>query len=100
MRTHLRFLLVPCLLLAFLAAPAVVAAPKGTPPPAFRFAKIFTDNMVLQQGIDVPVWGKADPGEAVTVKFAGQTRQATAGKGGRYFACDFNRHSHFYSIGL
>ena len=29
---------------------------------------IFSDNMVLQRGTDVVVWGKADPGEKVAVK--------------------------------
>ena len=31
----------------------------------------FADNMVLQRGRAVPVWGTADAGEAVTVLFAG-----------------------------
>ena len=31
---------------------------------------MFGDHMVLQQGIKNRVWGKADPGEAVTVTFA------------------------------
>lgn len=31
---------------------------------------LFTDNMVLQQGAEASVWGKADPGEKVTVEFA------------------------------
>ena len=35
--------------------------------------------MVLQQGMSVPVWGWADPGEKVTVSIAGQTQTATAG---------------------
>lgn len=32
-------------------------------------AKIFTDNMVLQRDVKVPVWGWADKGEKVTVTF-------------------------------
>jgi sialate O-acetylesterase len=28
---------------------------------------LFTDNMVLQQGVKIPVWGKADPGEQIDV---------------------------------
>src|SRR5262245_12003675 len=36
-----------------------------------------SDGMVLQQKADVKVWGKADPGEEVTVTFRGQK---TAGK--------------------
>ena len=38
----------------------------------------FADNMVLQRGRAVPVWGTADAGETVTVSFAGQTKSATA----------------------
>ena len=30
---------------------------------------IFSDNMVLQQGVPVRVWGKADPGEPITALF-------------------------------
>ena len=26
---------------------------------------LFADNMVLQRGVDIPVWGTADPGEEV-----------------------------------
>ena len=37
---------------------------------------LFTDNMVLQQGIEAPIWGQADDGEAVTVKFCGQAVSA------------------------
>ncbi len=42
---------------------------------------LFTDNAVLQQGISVPIWGTADIGERVTVKFAGQTVSTTAKNG-------------------
>lgn len=43
-----------------------------------RLPAIFSDNMVLQQGQPVPVWGWADDGEAVTIKFRGQKVAATA----------------------
>lgn len=33
---------------------------------------LFSDGMVLQRGRAVPVWGTAEPGESVTVSFAGQ----------------------------
>jgi sialate O-acetylesterase len=33
---------------------------------------LFTDNMVLQQGMPVPVWGTADPGEEVAVMVAAE----------------------------
>src|SRR5262245_2776931 len=37
---------------------------------------IFSDNMVLQQGTDVVVWGKADPNEAVSVALSHKTPNA------------------------
>lgn len=54
--------------------------------PATAGAKVvsgtpFADNMVLQRGRAVPVWGVADPGEAVTVSSASSSRTSTAGYG-------------------
>ena len=45
---------------------------------------VFGDNMVLQRGQRVPVWGKGAPGEKVTVSFAGQSVSATTGADGRW----------------
>jgi sialate O-acetylesterase len=42
------------------------------------------DGMVLQQKGKVNVWGTADAGEKVTVKFRGQEQSATAGEDGRW----------------
>jgi sialate O-acetylesterase len=42
---------------------------------------LFTENMVLQQGMKVPVWGTAADGEEVTVEFQGQRISATAKDG-------------------
>jgi len=39
---------------------------------------LFGHNMVLQQGMPVPVWGTASPGEAVSVSFGGRTTCTTA----------------------
>ena len=61
-----------------LAVPAVLANVK--------MPAIFSDHMVLQQGMPVPVWGMADPGEAVTVTVAGQSAKATADAGGKWMA--------------
>jgi len=47
-------------------------------------ASPFTDNAVLQQGIKVPVWGDADPGEKVTVTFDGKSVSATSDKAGKW----------------
>ena len=49
-----------------------------------KLASVFSSNMVLQRGIPVPVWGKADPGEAVRVTFAGQVRECVADATGRW----------------
>ncbi len=45
---------------------------------------IFSDHMVLQRDVAVPVWGWADPGERVTVALAGQTETATSDADGRW----------------
>src|SRR5437763_1058282 len=37
-----------------------------------RLPAIFSDNMVLQQGAKVPVWGWAEEGEVVTVRLGDQ----------------------------
>lgn len=47
---------------------------------------LFTDHMVLQRGIESPVWGWARAGEKLTVSIAGQTASATAGDDGRWIA--------------
>lgn len=45
---------------------------------------MFGDHMVLQQGIKNKVWGKADPGEQVTVTLGGQTHSTTAAADGTW----------------
>jgi sialate O-acetylesterase len=45
---------------------------------------LFSDHAVLQSGMSVPVWGKADPGEKVTVSIQGQTASATADAAGKW----------------
>jgi sialate O-acetylesterase len=45
---------------------------------------MFGDHMVLQQGIANRVWGRAAPGEKVTVSIAGQSQATTAGDDGRW----------------
>ena len=45
---------------------------------------MFGNHMVLQQAMRVPIWGKADPGEKITVEFAGQKKSSTANTDGRW----------------
>jgi sialate O-acetylesterase len=49
-----------------------------------KLPAIIGDNMCLQQGITVPLWGLADPGEDVTVSLAGQKVAAKTGADGRW----------------
>lgn len=49
-----------------------------------RLASPFTSHMVLQCDRNVPVWGMADPGERITVEFAGQKESATADANGHW----------------
>lgn len=45
--------------------------------------KVIGNDMVLQQGKDVAIWGKGVPGKTITVRFAGQTvRTAVEEDGG------------------
>jgi len=45
---------------------------------------VLSNGMVLQRDHRVPVWGKADPDEVVSVSFSGQTKQTKADKEGRW----------------
>jgi len=47
-------------------------------------APLFTDHAVLQRDKPLPVWGTADAGEKITVKFRGQTAGTTAAADGRW----------------
>jgi len=48
--------------------------------------QIFSDNMVLQREIKVPVWGKAAPGSDVKIGFAGQSVTVKADNDGKFKA--------------
>lgn len=63
--------------LCLLAAAALAVADVELP-------AVIGDNMVLQRHQRVPIWGTADPGEKVTVTFAGQQVTTTAKPDGRW----------------
>ncbi|MHB1033872.1 MAG: sialate O-acetylesterase [Pirellulales bacterium] len=69
--SRISFLVICCA--AWLAATSALAEVK---PHA-----LFCDGMVLQRDLPVPVWGTADDGEQVTVRFQGQEASATAKDG-------------------
>lgn len=65
-----------CAVLCLAFAPALRAE--------VRLPAIFSDHMVVQQGVDLPVWGWAAPGEEVSVAAAGQSRKTRAGADGKW----------------
>lgn len=46
--------------------------------PAFAAASLFCDQMVLQRDVPVAVWGTAQPGDKVSIRFAEQTKETQA----------------------
>lgn len=44
----------------------------------------FSDHMVLQRNMKAPIWGTANPGEQVTIAFAGQKKKARANADGKW----------------
>ncbi len=64
--------------LAVLATPALRAEVKVN--------GLFADHMVLQRDAKVPVWGTAEPGEAVSVAIDGREASARADASGRWRA--------------
>ncbi len=46
--------------------------------------QFFSDNMVIQRDAEIPVWGKADPHELVTVIFKNQRRIVNADENGQW----------------
>ena len=45
---------------------------------------LFSNNMVLQQGMPIPVWGTSKPNTIITVKFANHSKSTTAGNDGKW----------------
>lgn len=49
-----------------------------------QLAAIFSDNAVLQRDTEIPVWGFAKAGEAITVNFAGQSVRTITDNNGKW----------------
>lgn len=73
MPTRLAVLLLTCCYLLPALAPAQV-----------KPATLFSDHMVLQRDMPIPVWGTASPGEKVTVAFNGQSQSTIAAPDGHW----------------
>src|SRR5881394_1398571 len=74
MKTFLRFVLTS---IAFTTFAATASANVSLP-------DVISDGMVLQQNQKVPIWGRADPCESVTVRFPGQSKSTTAAADGEW----------------
>ena len=49
-----------------------------------KLATVFSDHMVLQRGVELPVWGWAAPGEAVKVTLGAKTLDTKTAANGRW----------------
>ena len=49
-----------------------------------RVPSIIGDNMVLQQGVRLRIWGNANPGERITIEFAKKSANTIAGAQGQW----------------
>jgi len=76
--------LLKCVLLMAFVIRAIPDNAQSSQP--FRLPAIFSDNMVLQQGKPLPVWGEAEPGTRIEIWLNGFHRDARAGKDGRWTA--------------
>jgi sialate O-acetylesterase len=72
------------LILTLVGAAAGVC--QAAPARNVRPHSLFSDHMVLQRGVAVPVWGSADAGGTVTVSVAGQTASTVADAKGGWIA--------------
>lgn len=50
-------------------------------------APLFRDHAILQRNLPLPVWGRAGPGERITVTFRGQEVGTTTDRDGRWIVC-------------
>lgn len=67
--------------LLILTAALLDGSPAGA---ELEVSPMFGDHMVLQRELPVPVWGQADPGDEVKVRFAGQEAGTRAGQDGKW----------------
>jgi sialate O-acetylesterase len=69
---------------ANLAVVTLLLAWSGTANGDVTVASLFSDHAVLQRGIEIPVWGTADPGEEIRVTFGEQSITNSAENNGQW----------------
>ena len=62
----------------------VVLMMSGVASAAITLPAMFCDHMVLQRGMEVPVWGTAEANQRVEVEYAGKKAAATADEKGNF----------------
>jgi sialate O-acetylesterase len=67
-----------------LVATATLLLPMASAFADVTLPAIFSDHMVLEKTAKVPFWGKADPGEKVTITLGEKTATTTAGDDGKW----------------
>lgn len=72
------FLSLLCMAVTLISAPSLSAA-------SLSVAPVFSDHMVLQRGMELPVWGSADPGSEVHFRFGNQKRSTKTNSDGQWY---------------
>jgi len=66
---------------------ALIAGPMADAEPSRPFLHpLFSDHVVLQRDVPLPVWGWAEPGQRIKVELAGQSVETTADAQGKWVA--------------
>ena len=61
-----------------IAGAALVALAWGDVYAGVRMPPVLSDGVVLQRGVPLKIWGKADPGERVKVSLSGKKQETVA----------------------
>ena len=68
-------------------AVALIAGPRADEGQGRPFLHpLFTDHVVLQRDVPIPVWGYAEPGQRIQVALAGQSVETSVDAGGKWLA--------------
>lgn len=71
-------------LLTLVLSLSVLSPLTGAAAEPLQLASVFTDNAVLQRNQEVPVWGRAEPGQSVRVTFADQQVSTQTDQDGKW----------------
>ncbi|QXD23617.1 sialate O-acetylesterase [Opitutia bacterium ISCC 51] len=71
------FISLLCMAVTLISAPSLS-------PASLSVAPVFSDHMVLQRGMELPIWGSADPGSEIHLRFGNQKRTSKANSDGQW----------------